>query len=296
VSIRLYKTHNNANEFKKKFHHKPKQTLKTAHLFNIQRLLSVFFQQHDTIKILIFIIIALIFLQGFIYSQTKLKEYPDTKIFFPPITLINQVTFTDSAFNNPIAGCAFLLENDCDMFAVTCKHALWVAKSDKMKFVHFEGTLKEWEMRRKDDSTNYVITDKLLNENQTELIGENNVHSDYLVFTIKENHSDVKPVKLRTGELIKDEPLYLVGWSFADKSGPQRVYRAKFHKSIKDHILIEMPENKNLAGMSGSPVLDADGQLVGIISNYTYDDETKKWYGSPCGTDYLKAVLKSYKK
>jgi hypothetical protein len=281
---------------RKYIHHKPKQTLKTAHLFNIQRLLSVFFQQHDIIKILVFVIIAFISSPNFIYSQTKLHEYSDTKNFFPPIALINQVTFTDSTFNNPIAGCAFLLENGPDTFAVTCKHALWVAKSDKMKFVHFEGTLKEWKMRRKDDSTKYVITDKMLNENITEFIGEDNVHSDYLVFTIKENHSDVKPVKLRTAELVKGEPLYLVGWSFADKSGAQRVYRANYFKSIKDHILIEMPENKNLAGMSGGPVLDADGQLVGIISNYTYDDETKKWYGSPCGTDYLKNIIESMKK
>ncbi|MFH1195965.1 MAG: trypsin-like peptidase domain-containing protein [bacterium] len=212
---------------------------------------------------------------------------------FPPIAMINHVEFTDSTFNNPIAGCSFLLDTGNEILAVTCKHSLWVAKSDTMKYINFEGTLKEWRMQRKDDSTKYLITDKLLNENREELIGEQNVNKDFLVFTIKENHCDVTPVKLRKTKLTQGEELYLVGWSFADKTGPQRIYKAKYFKSIESHILIEHADNSNLAGMSGGAVLDKDGLLVGIVSNYTFDDATQKWYGSPCSTEYLLEVLKS---
>lgn len=214
---------------------------------------------------------------------------------FPAVTMINHIEFFDSTANNPIAGCSFLLETKRGIFAVTCKHALWVAKSKEMKGVHFEGTLKEWRMQRKDDTTKYVITDKLLNEDRNELIGEENVNSDYLVFSIKENNSNVKPVKLRETELMQGEELYLLGWSFADKTGPQRVYKAKFYKRIANHILIEHEDSSNLAGMSGGPVVDEAGNLVGIVSNYYFDEETKTWYGSPCSTDYLKHVLENLK-
>ena len=215
----------------------------------------------------------------------------EEKKTFPAVTMINHVEFFDSTANNPIAGCSFLLETNKGLFAVTCKHALWVAKSKEMKGVHFEGTLKEWRMQRKDDSTQYIITDKLLNEDRNELIGEENVNSDYLVFLIKENNSNVKPLKLRETELMQGEQLYLLGWSFADKTGPQRIYKAKFYKRIANHILIEHEDSSNLAGMSGGPVVDEAGNLVGIVSNYYFDEETKTWYGSPCSTEYLVKIL-----
>jgi hypothetical protein len=207
--------------------------------------------------------------------------------------MTNYVEFRDTKFNNALAGCAFLLESENEIFAVTCKHALWVAKSDTMKHIHFEGTLKEWRMRRKDDSMKYVIVDKLLNEDTEELIGEDVIHKDYLVFTIKENNSDVKPVKIRETKIKRGEDLYLVGWSFKDKTGTQKIYRGKFYKSIQDHILIEMKDNNDLAGLSGSPVLDKEGLLVGIVSNFTFDEETKLWYNSPCSTEYLKEVIRN---
>jgi hypothetical protein len=210
---------------------------------------------------------------------------------FPLYTMINHVEFNDSTANNPLAGCSFLLQTEKGIFAVTCKHSLWVAKSKEMTGVHFEGTLKEWRMQRKDDSTKFVITDKLLNEDRNELIGESNVDADYLVFSIKENKSDVTPVRLRETELKPGEPVYIVGWSFADKTGPQRIYKAKYYKSIENHILIEHGDDSNLAGTSGSPVVDSDGNLVGIVSNYTFDEETQKWYGSPCSTEYLKKII-----
>ena len=211
----------------------------------------------------------------------------------PPIVLVNSVKFTDSKFDNPLVGCAFLIDTGKDTFAVTCKHSLWAAKTDKMKYIHFEGGLKEWRMQRKDDTLKYLLTGKLLNENRNELIGEDVVDSDFLVFKITENHTDIKPLKIRKTAIKPGEDIFMVGWSYSDKAGPQRVFNTKFFKKNKNHILLEFEPKQNMTGTSGGPVIDKDGLLVGIISNYTYDKKLKKWFDSPCSTDYLLKVIKS---
>ena len=233
-----------------------------------------------------FITTILLILTLEIFSQNQ--SIPD----FPLTTMINYVEFQNPKFNNPIAGCAFLIETEKGILAVTCKHSLWVAKSDVMKNICFENTLKQWRMHRKDDTTKYIITENLLNENKDELIGEENVYADYLVFSIKENKSDVKPLKIRKSNILPGEKLYIIGWSFQDKEGKQRIYEVKYVKSKDNKLLVEMPD-LNLAGTSGSPIVDKDGFLVGIVSNYTFDEEDKKWFGSPCNTDYLIKVLKN---
>jgi len=37
-------------------------------------------------------------------------------------------------------------------------------------------------------------------------------------------------------------------------------------------------------------VVDADGKLVGIVSGFTQDEPTQKWYNSPCSSDYLRRL------
>ena len=207
---------------------------------------------------------------------------------FPPIALVNRVTFKDPKFNNDLAGCAFLVEHQGKVYACTCKHALWVTKSEAMKGVHFEGTLLEWRMERKDDSRAWVRTGKLLNENREEPIGPNVVQADWLIFDIEENHSQVKPLTLRTSAPVPGEALYFIGWSFKDKTGPQRVYRGRLFKTSGSKLLMEdLDEPPNKAGMSGGAVVDKDGLLVGIVSDYTKDEETGRWFASPCSADYL---------
>jgi len=223
--------------------------------------------------------------------SVNIKSFSQEVKEFPKIALTNHVTFMDSSFNNPLAGCAFLVDYNNTTYAVTCKHALWVAKSDKMKGIHFENSLLEWKMQVKNDSLDYIITGKLLNEDRNEPIGEQNVFSDYLIFTIKENHSSVKPLKIRKSAPKEHEILYSIGWSFNDKEGPQRIYKYKFHKMLNTKILMESIGGYPGAGISGSALVDKNGELVGIISDYAQDPETGKWYLSPCNNEYLLKIL-----
>lgn len=215
---------------------------------------------------------------------------------FPPIALVNRVSFTDPAFDNDLAGCAFLARHGGKLFACTCKHALWVAKSSAMKGVHFEGTLKAWRMDRKDDPKQWVKLGRLLNEDRNEAIGPPNVNADWLVFEVLENHSDVKPLELRERPLVQGEILTTLGWTFQDKEGPQRAYRARFHRRLGTKLLMEdLDPPSNKAGTSGAPVVDAEGCLVGITSDFTKDPETGQFYASPCSVDVLRQALAKLK-
>ncbi len=236
------------------------------------------------------VLISLLICVYCLSGETKTSQCPD----FPNIALTNNVSFLDSTFNNTLAGCAFLVKTPKNILAVTCKHSLWVAKTDKMKAISFEGQLKEWRMQVKNDSTSFLICGNLINEDSSELIGEENVNSDYLIFFIKENHSQVKPLTVRNTDLIKGEPVYFIGWSFLDKTGPQKIYTGTFVKKTANHLLIDMPY-QNMAGMSGGAVIDKKGELIGIVSNYYYDETEQKWYISPCDTTYLKKIIKDKK-
>jgi hypothetical protein len=96
-----------------------------------------------------------------------------------PIGLINNVTFKDASFNNPNASNGFLVQYKNITYAITAKHILIMIKTDKMKFVDFEGELKQWKMHPKNDNTKYVILDHLLNTNKKDSLTWNYMNTNW---------------------------------------------------------------------------------------------------------------------
>ncbi len=202
-----------------------------------------------------------------------------------PIGLINNVSFKNPSFNKPNASNGFLVQYKNEAYAITAKHILNIAKTDKMKFVDFEGELKQWKMHSKNDSTQYVIIDKLLNTNKTDSLTWTYMdanwdnYNDWLVFSIKENKTKHKPLKIRTKPLKKDETLYVVGWSYKDSIGTQRVYQYKFDKVDGNYYnLKQIKGPKSLGGLSGSPVLDRNGNVIGLVSSGWVDEKSNEVY------------------
>ncbi len=200
-----------------------------------------------------------------------------------PIGLINSVSYADSKFDNPNAGNGFLVEHKNNTYAITAKHVLIIAKTDNMKFVDFEGGLRKWIMHPKNDSTKYVVMDKLLNSNRKDSLTWSYMNSnwetynDWLVFSIKENTSNHKPLKYRSEPLQKGEPLFVIGWSYKDTIGAQPVYEYIFDETEGDyHNLIQTKGPKSMGGLSGSPVVDSKGRVVGLVSSGWEDEETKE--------------------
>ena len=53
---------------------------------------------------------------------------------------------------------------------------------------------------------------------------------------------------------------------------------------------------KNPGGLSGSPVVDKNGLVVGTIAGFDEDPVTKEQFLSPCSADYLIDFFKEYYK
>jgi hypothetical protein len=185
---------------------------------------------------------------------------------WPQIAMINQIEYADTSF--PVAGCSFLLDAGDDTLAVTAKHVLTYFKSGGMNSVSFRNTLEQWKMFPKDNPQDVVIVDALINENDGEPIDNIPSVTDWLLFSVRAKSTNLLPLKFRSAPLRKGERVYIVGWRYSDKNCRQRIYEGNFVRIEQGTVLIstrELADNK-MPGLSGAPVIDGNGDLIGIMS------------------------------
>ncbi|MDI3322364.1 trypsin-like serine protease [Pinibacter soli] len=215
---------------------------------------------------------------------------------FDNIALVNKIDFNNPQFDKSQFGCAFLVQYGKDTFAITAKHLLKVMKTDEMKTVSLTNSVKSWSLYSPENKEEFVVCDKLVNENNSQSLDAKPAHDDdWLVFSINNNHSKVKPLQIRTTPLAAGEKLYAIGWTRKMEDGPQRVYEFEYYKTIGNRILLKniiVPEQ--FCGLSGAPIVDEKGMAIGIASNGTIDPETKKKYFSPCALINLAAFLEDF--
>lgn len=241
----------------------------------------------------LFLLSSLFFLST-CQSQINLKERP--------IGLINKISFFDTEYNVPVAANGFLVRFEKRTYAITAKHLLVMAKTPKMQFVDFEGELKEWKMHPKNDSTQFVILDKLLNSNRTDSLTWSfmNTHwdtyNDWLIFSIKENEWNHPPLEFRKKPLTAGEKLFIVGWTYNDEEGEQRVYEFKYGKTDGDyHEIIQVKAPENLGGLSGAPVVDEKGEVVGLVTSGWTDEKTNQTIVAATSSKNILQFLSSIK-
>lgn len=222
-------------------------------------------------------------------STTGYAQDQESKETFADIALSNRIDFVDSKFDQPRFSCGFLIKYKADTFAVTAKHLLKIIKPAEMKTLWFENYIKSWVLYPLDKKDQVVTTDKLLNEDKSKSLSDNATYQqDWLLFSIKSNHSKVKPLEIRTTPLTRGEKVYVPGWTRKMEEGSQRVYEFEYYKSIGSRILLkDIIVPQQFGGLSGAPVIDRQGLLIGIVSGATVDPETNKKYFSPCSTDDL---------
>lgn len=209
------------------------------------------------------------------------------------ITFSNSIEYTDTSFSD-LPGNGFLIDIGDEVLAVTCKHTLWVNRPEGMKTISFDGKLKAWKMYVINDPSQYVIAGDLINANNKEAIEERNTDEDYLVFKVRENHSLIKPLILSTGRAVAGDTIYQVGWTYGTKSTGPQSYPVIVSKYLGPALLANPVIQQNYAGLSGSPVVNKNNELVAIVSSWKPDAESGKWFNAPCSVDYLWQVLYSY--
>lgn len=212
---------------------------------------------------------------------------------------INNISFHDGAYDKAFAGNGFLLEYKNNLYAITVKHTFLEAKTPEMKSVTIDGFVKEWRIHPNKQPNDYIKLGRLLNANINEAIDMNILQKDWLIFEVEENHSSLSVLKLRETQLITGDKLTAYGCSYANQAHClQDVYVGTFISSEPNNLRISIPNlalNK-LRGLSGSPVLDKNNQLVGIVSNVLKSQTGEGFDFAPANLNYLKQVLESLEK
>jgi len=198
---------------------------------------------------------------GEAYGQWVEKAHAD----WPSIAMINRIDYTDESF--PVAGCAFLLDTGDATLAATAKHVLRFFKSETMDSVSFRGTLKSWRVFPKDDPSRVTVLGELVNEDDEASLESIPVGRDWLLFTVRKRAESVQALRLRSTPLVADEPVFIVGWRYTDE-GSQKIYAGNYVRSEEGSVLIAvdaLADNK-MPGLSGAPVIDARGYVIGVMS------------------------------
>jgi hypothetical protein len=185
---------------------------------------------------------------------------------WPQIAMVNEINYVDQY--HPVAGCAFLLDTGADTLAVTAKHVLIYFKSEAMDAVSFGNTLVSWTMHPKDNPADSVVAGRLINEDPTERIEYSHSATDWLLFEVAEMSPHIEPLKFREKPLVEGERVFIVGWRYSDVDRPQRIYEGNYVRSDDGTEIISTQElaDNTIPGLSGAPVIDSDGRLIGLMS------------------------------
>ncbi len=185
---------------------------------------------------------------------------------WPRIALVNQIDYTDG--HHPVAGCGLLLEAGDEVLAATAKHVLTYFKSDKMDSVDFKGTLRCWKMFPKDRPGDVVLVGELINQDAEESLHRIPCREDWLLFTVEQASKHIQPLRFRTTPLRRGEPVYILGWRYTERDCRQVVYEGEYVRSEEGAVQITVPKliDNRMPGLSGAPVIDARGYLIGMMS------------------------------
>lgn len=235
------------------------------------------------------------------YGTTTLGQQKEAwiakpKEAWPSIAMVNEVWYQNGErYVHPsfqYAATGFLLDTGKDTLAITAKHVLWIAKMKAMKSVDFKGNLQKWLMHPKNKLADSVIVDRLINADSTEVLeGRQSsiTQRDWLVFTTKYHSPNIQPLKPRFTPVKPGEKVFMFACPY--KESTCVVYQGKVIESTGNRLYITSDTTQQVGGASGSPIVDENGFLIGILGGSSVNRFTGEpaFYG--ISTHYLEKVL-----
>lgn len=218
-------------------------------------------------------------------GRTDWIEKPQDQ--WPQIAMVNEIEYVDQYF--PVAGCAFLLDTGSDTVAATAKHVLIYFKSDSMTAISFEDDLVRWIIHPKDNTGDSVVAGRLINEDPDERIAYGPSGDDWLLFEIEKRSPGIEPLRFREEPLQEGEEVFIVGWRYTDLDRPQVIYQGNVVSWGDGEVIIstETLADNTIPGLSGAPVIDSAGRLIGLMSQKAGKNERL------AGIEYARKVLQA---
>jgi hypothetical protein len=219
---------------------------------------------------------------------------------WPQVAMINEVwykngeRYVDPSFQYAATG--FLVDTGTDTLAATAKHVLWVAKTKTMKSVDLQGHLQRWIMHPKTNFKDSVVIDQLINRDTAEILngpGSTIIERDWILFTTRYVSPNIQPLIPRYTKVHPGERIYYFGCPYEE---PECVREESTVLEVQgNRILFAFPKDAHLMGASGSPLVDENGFLIGILSGATFSRSTGGDALYATSTHYLRKVLQNEK-
>ena len=135
--------------------------------------------------------------------------------------------------------------------------------------------MKEWKMYPKNNTEDEVLLGGIINEDVHEDLQTVPVEQDWLLLRIMQKSANIQPLEFREALLTEGEEVFIIGWRYSDNNCAQRIYEGNVVEALQGSIIIstKLLAHNKIPGLSGSPVIDSGGRLIGIMSQKYGDME-----------------------
>jgi hypothetical protein len=193
---------------------------------------------------------------------------------WPNFALTNEISFKDTTYHD--FANSFLVNTGFDTIGISCKHLFMVFENQPgIKSVDLGDTFKYWKMYPKNNKENTVAITRLINTDPNERIGRFNTLKvrDWIIFELEKEKNQLYPLKIRHTPVKNKEIVYAVGWGMKQKDNRKpALLKLQCFKNLGNYFYTKtLSTDTHPSGRSGSPVIDKNGYLVGIVSGQEGD-------------------------
>ena len=188
---------------------------------------------------------------------------------WPSFALTNEISFEDTTYTD-LAN-SFIISTGFDTLGISCKHLFMVFEYQQgLSSIDLGNRFKYWKLYPKNNSGNSILTKRLINKDSQESIGRFNTLKvrDWILFEIDKQNLDLYPLKIRHIPIKEREIVYAIGWGTNQKNNEMpAITKLQCVDNLGDYYYMRtLSTDTQPQGRSGSPVIDKNGYLVGIIS------------------------------